>query len=95
MLSADESDSLNDKSDNDGSDSGSSGICAFTFRFEGSVSMGPVDDSVGRVCGAGFGVFVSTGIESTGDAVPLVVSVPIGVESKVSGLIELFWRPKS
>ena len=39
---------LNDESDDDGSDSGSSGMCSFPLRF---------DDPVGRVSGLGYGVF--------------------------------------
>ena len=35
-------------------------------------------------------VFFSTGIESMGDFVPLVLFVPIEVESKVGQLIEIF-----
>ena len=37
LLSSDESDSLDDKSDNYGSDSWSSGICTFPFRFDNSI----------------------------------------------------------
>ena len=49
---------IDDESDDDGSDSGSAGMCDFTFRFEDSVgradnSVGRVDDSVGRVRGVG------------------------------------------
>ena len=84
---------LDDESDNDGYDPGSAGTCAFHLRFEESV--GCVDDSVGRVHGVGSGVFVPKGIESIGDVVPLVVSIPIGVESKGGRLIALFWSPKS
>ena len=82
MLSFDESDFLDDDSDNDGSDSGSYGRCAFTFRFEYPVgcvgdSVGRVDGSIGRVCDEGSGVFVRTVIESIGDVVPLVAFLPI------------------
>ena len=58
FLSSDESDSLNDKSDELGSDSGSSGMyyfCAFSLRF---------DESVVRVLGSD--VFAPTGFESKG-----------------------------
>ena len=48
LLSLEESDSINDESDDDRSDSGSSITCAFTFCF---------DDSVGHVCGADYGIF--------------------------------------
>ena len=93
MLSSDESDLLNDESDDDGSDSGSAGTCAFPFRFEKSI--GYVYNSIGRVCGVGYGIFVSTGIKSIGDVITLVVFVPKGFESKGSRLIEICWRPKS
>ena len=77
MLSSNKSYLLDDEYDNDGYDSGSAGMRAFTFHFEESV--GCVDDSVGHVRGVESGVFVPTGIESIGDVVPLVVFVPIGV----------------
>ena len=54
FLSSEESDSLNDESENVRSDSGSSGtysFTAFSLRF---------DDSVGRVSGLGSGIFVPT-----------------------------------
>ena len=91
---------LDDEYDDDGYDSGSAGTCAFTFCFDESVgrvgdSVGRIDDYVGRVRGVGSGVFVPTGIKLIGDVVPLFTSVPIGVDSKVGRLIELFWRPKS
>ena len=100
MLSSDELDSIDDESDNYGSDSGSSGTCAFPFHFEYYVgrvdnSVGCVYESVGRVCGVGFGVFVPIGIDSIGDVVMLVGFVPIGVYSKGGLIIEIFWRPKS
>ena len=100
MLSFDESDFLDDDSDNAGSESGSAGTCAFPFDFDESVgfvgdSVGHVDDSVGCVCGVGSGVFFSSGIESIGDVVLLVVFVPKGVESKGSRLMEIFGRQKS
>ena len=47
-------------------------------------------NSVGSVSGVGSGVFGPTGIESIGDVVPLVVFTPIGVNSKVGRLIEIF-----
>ena len=84
---------LDDDSNNYGSESGSSGTCTFPFRFV--ESAGCIDHSVGRVCAVGSGVIVLTGIESFGDVVPLVMFVQIGVESKGSRLIEIFWRPKS
>ena len=56
-LSSDESDLLDDESDNDGSDSGSSGAFSFPLRF---------DNSVGRVISLGYGIFVTIGVESKG-----------------------------
>ena len=100
LLSSDKLDSLYDESDGDGSDSRSAGTCAFPFRFEDSV--GRVDDSIGcfgnsfgRVCGMGSVFFVLIVIYSIGEVVPLVVFVPIGVDSKGGRFIEIFWRPKS
>ena len=95
MLSVDESDSLDDESDDDGSESRSIGTCAFTFRFEYSIgrvdkSVGRVDNSNGRVRGVGSGVFVPIGIESIGGVVLSVVFVPIGVEFKGGQFIEIF-----
>ena len=72
---------FDDEPDNDGSGSGSYGTCAFTFCS---------GNSVGRGIGVGSGVFVLTGIESIGDFVLLVMFVPIGVESKVGWIIEIF-----
>ena len=88
MLSADDSDSLDDESDDDGSGSGSAGMCTFPFRSDDSA--GRADNSVGHVHGVGSGVFVLIGIESTGDIVPLVVFVPKGVNSKCGRLAEYF-----
>ena len=76
---------LDDESDDDGSDSGSSGtyyFCAFSLRF---------DDYVGSVSGLGSGIFVPTGFDSKCYIFEFVVFVPIGVESKVGRLIEMFW----
>ena len=100
MLSYDKSGSLDEDSDNDGYDSRSAGTCAFPFCFAESVVcvgdyVGRVDDSFGRVCGMGSGIFILTVIESIGEVVPLAVFVPKGVESKGSRLIEIFWRLKS
>ena len=55
MLPANGYYSLDDESDNDGSESRSSGTCAFPFCFEESVDR--VDNSVGHIRGVGFGVF--------------------------------------
>ena len=59
-MSSNESESLDDESENDGSDSGSAGTYDFPFRFDFPVS--PVDYSIGRVHGVGYGVFVPIGI---------------------------------
>ena len=80
-------DLLDDESNDDGSDSGSSGTCAFKFRFDESVgsvggSVGRSDKFVGRVRGMGSGVFVLKGIESIGDVFLLVMFVPKVIESK-------------
>ena len=100
FISFDKSDFIDYESDDDGSESGSAGMCAFPFRFDEYVgrvvdSVGLVDYSVGRVCGVGSGIFVQKGIESIGDIFLLVVSLPKGVDSKVSQLIDIFWVPKS
>ena len=70
FLSSDESYSINEESEDDGSDSGYVGTCPFPFRF---------GDSVGRVCGVGSGVFVPIGVKSNSEVVPFAVFVPIGV----------------
>ena len=60
FLSSDESDSLNDKSDELGSDSGSSGMyyfCAFSLRFDESVVSVSILES---------GVFSPAGVKSKG-----------------------------
>ena len=72
---------LYDGSENDGYDSGTDFTCTFTFSFEDAV--GRVDDSIGRICGVGSGVF-KIGIDSNCDVVLLVVFVPIRVEYKGS-----------
>ena len=72
LLSSDGSDSLDDESENDGSDSGSSGKCSFPFCF---------GDSVGRVSGMGYGFSLSIGVESNCEVVTFVMFVPTGVES--------------
>ena len=75
-------DFFDDESNDDGSGSGYPSTC--TFPFSSGKSVGSVSESVGRVHGVGSGVFVPTGIESIGDVVPLVMLIPIGVESKGS-----------
>ena len=84
LPSFNELDLFDDDSDNDGSGSGSPGMCAF-FSW----------NSVGRVSGVCYGIFVPTGIESIGDIVLLVVLVPKGVNFKVGGLVGSYRRPKS
>ena len=100
MVSFDESYLFDDDSDDDGSDSGSAGMCSFPFRFDESVGrvgeyVGHVEEYIGPVSDVGSGVFVLTGIEIFGDVVLLVVFVPKGVKSKGGRLIEICWRPKS
>ena len=76
FLSSDESDSLDDESDDDGSDfrySGTNYFCAFYLHF---------DNSVGSVCGLGSSIFVPTGVESRCDIFVFVVFVLIVVKSK-------------
>ena len=68
-------------------------MCAFPFCIEDSFDR--VDNSVGHVRSIGSGVFILMGIDSNCEVVPLVMFVPIVVESKGGRLIELFWRPKS
>ena len=92
LLSFEELDFLNDESDNDGSGSGSPGICAFPFCFVKSVVS--VGKSIGGISGVGSEIFVLTGIHSIGDVFLLFVFLPRGVESKGGRIIELFWRPK-
>ena len=61
MLLFEKPDFLDDESDDDGSESGSAGICKFTFCFDEYV--GNVDDSVVHVHGVGCGVFSPTAVE--------------------------------
>ena len=58
-------------------------MCAFPLRF---------DEYVGCVSGLGAGVFVPIEVESKCDVVTFIVFVTIGVDSKGSRLIEMFWR---
>ena len=83
LMSSDKSDSLDDESDNDGSDSGSSSRCYFPLNFENSVD---------RVSGLGSGIFVPTGVESKCGIFTVIVFIPIGFESKVGRLIKMFWH---
>ena len=75
--SFEELDFFGDDSDNDGSGSGSPGMC--TFPFCSDESVGSVGKSIGRVCCVGSRIFVPIGIESIGDVVLLVVFVSKGV----------------
>ena len=82
MLSVEKLYLFDAESDDDGSNYGSAGTCAFPFRFDDPVdrfenSVGSVENSVGRVCGVGYGVFVPIRINLIGDIVPLVIFVPI------------------
>ena len=76
LLSSDESDSLDDKSDNNGSESGSSS----TYSFPGfPLCFG---NFVVHVTGLGYGFFLPIGVEYKCDIFAFVVFVPIGVKSK-------------
>ena len=78
------SDSINDESDDDGSDSVSYGMYsfpAFPIHFE---------DSIVSVCGLESGVFVPTGVESKCDILAFFMFVPIGVKSIGGRLIKMF-----
>ena len=66
--------SLDDESDDDGSVSGSSGMCFFPLRF---------DNYVGHVSGLGYVVFVTTRVDSKCGVFAFIMFVPIGVKSKV------------
>ena len=75
--------------DDDGSESGSSGMdyfCAFYLRF---------DDSVGSVSCLGSGVFASIGFESKCNSSTFSVFVPIPVDPKGGLLIKMFWCSNS
>ena len=78
MLSG-ESDLLNYEYENNGSDSGFSGRCFFTFHFY---------DPVGRVSGLGSGVFVPTGLDSKYDVFTFFLFVSIVFDSKGGRLIK-------
>ena len=86
FLSSDESDSLDDESDNDRSDSGSSDTCSFSLHFYESVSC---------VNSLGYSFFVPTGFESKCDVFLFVVFVSIGFKSKGGQLIKMIWRSNS
>ena len=82
LISSEKSDLLDDESDDDGSDYGSSGTYsfhAFSLYFE---------NSIGRVSGLGSGSFVLTGVELKCDIFAFIVLVAIGVNSKGVRLIK-------
>ena len=83
LLSSDESDPINDESDDDGSDSGSSG----TYYFPNFLV---VYGSVGSVNGLGSGIFAPTGVESKCLIFVFIVFVPTGVKSKSGRLVKMF-----
>ena len=84
LISFDDLYLFNDESNNDGSRSGSPGTCDFPFCSYNSVDC---------ASDVGSGVFVSTGIESIGDVVPIAVFLPRRVGSKCGQLVGLFRRP--
>ena len=89
LLSSDESDSLNDESDELSSDSVSSGMyyfCDFPLRF---------DDSNGSVSVLGYVAFAITRFNTKGNIFLFDVFVTTGVESKVGRLIKMSWRSNS
>ena len=79
LLSLDESDLLDDESDDDWSDYRSSFMCAFYSRF---------DESFVSVSGVGSGFFVLIGVLSDCDVVVFMVFLRIGVEYKGGQLID-------
>ena len=88
FVSFEKSDSFDDESDNDGSESRSDGMCAFSLCFDEFVGhvgdfVGRFGESVGCFSCVGSGFFFLAVIESIGDLVTLVVFVPKGVKSKV------------
>ena len=80
FLLFDQSDFLEDESNNEGSDSGSAGTYDFLFSFYDF--FGRVGESVGCVSGVGSDVFSPTRIKSIGDVLLEVVFLPKGVNSK-------------
>ena len=74
LLLLEKLDFFHDESDGDGYRSGGPGTCTFPFYL---------GKSVGSASGVGSVVFVSTGIASIGDILPLVLFLPRGVYSKV------------
>ena len=77
---------MDDESDDDESESVSSDMCSFPFSF---------DNSVGLVCGLGYGVLVPTEVDPKCEVFAFVVLMPIGVEYNGVLLIEMFWRSNS
>ena len=89
LLSSDKSDLIDDESEDDGPDYGSSGTYIFKY-----VSL-RFDNYVGSASGLGSGVFISTGVDTKCDIFAFDVFLPISVESKVGRLIEVLWRSNS
>ena len=85
LLSLDQSDLLNDKSEKLGSDSGPYDTYSF-YIF--SLCF---DDSVGSVSVLGSGSFEPTGVDFKGDIFASEIFVPTGVEYKGGRLLEIFW----
>ena len=81
LLSSDKSDLIDDESDDDGFNSGSSGKYAFSLSFK---------DSVGHISGLGFGIFSLIRVNSKCDIVVFVLFMSIGVKYKGVRPIELF-----
>ena len=76
MLSLDKSDSINDDSEKDRSDSGSSGMHYFTtFSLH-------FDDTVGRVSGLRSEIVLLTGVNSKCDIFAFFLFASTGVEPK-------------
>ena len=85
LLSLDESYFLDNETDNDGSESESSGTCsfpAFSLTFE---------DFVGRVSVLWSVIFVPTGEDSKCDVFEFFVFVAIVVKQKGGLLLETIW----
>ena len=99
MLSSDESDLLNNESEHYVSESGSAGNWVFLFALKILLVMLTTPlvtlTTLFVMFVAWLLDFPPIGIKSNCDIVPLVVFVPIGVDSKGDRLIEIFWHPKS
>ena len=89
FLSSDESECLDDESDDNGSESRSSGMHyfhAFYLHF---------DNFVGSISGLGSDVSVPTGVKSKGDIFAFDVFIPTGDDYKGGRLIKMFWLSNS